>query len=64
MQNADVAREKLFTMRVSVEEWQRFEALAAHLGLNVASTIRFLAKREVDTLKIAAPKPAKKGAKK
>ena len=68
MQHAEVARDKPFNIRVSAEEWQRLEALAKHYGLNVASTIRFLAKRDADALGItAAPvqaKPTKKGAKK
>ncbi len=66
MQHADVARDKLFNIRVSAEEWERLEALARHFGLNVASTIRFLAKREADALGIGSesPKSAKKGAKK
>lgn len=66
MQHAEVAREKLFNLRVSAGEWARFEALAAHYGLSVASVVRMLVKRDADALGIAAepPKPAKKPAKK
>lgn len=61
MQHAEVAREKLFTMRMSNDEWARFEAVAAHYSLNVASVMRMLAKREADALGLTpSAKPAKK----
>lgn len=65
MQHADMAREKIFNVRFSGEEWGRLEALAAHFALNVASLIRMLAKEKADTLglKIEAPAKAKKSAK-
>lgn len=50
MQTAAVAREKLFNMRMSAEEWDRLEFLATHYGLNAAGVLRMLIKREVDAL--------------
>lgn len=51
MQTDEVrAREKVFNMRLSDDEWQRLEAVAADLGLNAASAIRFLVKRHFDAL--------------
>ncbi len=50
MQNArrkddDTAvREKLFTMRMSAEEWARAEKLAEHNGITVAALVRMLLK--------------------
>jgi hypothetical protein len=41
-----LVREKLFTMRMSAEEWQRAEALAEHHGLTVAGLFRLLLKKE------------------
>jgi hypothetical protein len=41
-QNAAALREKLFTMRMSAEEWTRAEALAKHYGINVAALVRML----------------------
>ena len=35
-------RERLFTMRMSADEWKRAEAIAAHFGQNVASLFRML----------------------
>jgi predicted DNA binding CopG/RHH family protein len=43
MQTADV-RERLFTMRMSDEEWTRATRLAEHKGLNIAGLIRMLLK--------------------
>jgi hypothetical protein len=54
VQHSDVAREKLFTMRMSAEEWARIEALGAHYALNAASLLRFLVKREADAIGVAA----------
>jgi len=50
MQTAPVAREKLFNMRMSEEEWSRIERLAEHYSLNAAGVLRMLVKREVDAL--------------
>ena len=47
-------RDKTFNMRMSAEEWQRFEAIARHYEMPVASMIRLLVRREADWL--AAPK--------
>ena len=44
-------REKTFNMRLSPEEWTRFEAVAEDYGLPVASMIRLLVKREEETIK-------------
>ncbi len=60
MQTAPVAREKLFNMRMSADEWERLEFLADHYGLNAAGVVRMLTKREFDTLRAAAPDPAPK----
>jgi hypothetical protein len=48
------ARERLFNMRMSDEEWSRIERLSAHYGLNAASVIRMLLKREADSLSLLA----------
>jgi hypothetical protein len=44
MQNVVALREKLFTMRMSAEEWARAEKLAEHDGLTVAALVRMLLK--------------------
>lgn len=49
MQTEDV-REKLFTIRMSDEERERADLVAAHYGLNIAGVIRMLIKREADSL--------------
>lgn len=38
----DQVRERLFTMRMSEQEHQRLETLAAHFGLNGAGVIRMM----------------------
>ena len=62
----DPMRERLFNVRLSEEEAARLDVVSKHYGLNAASTIRFLLKREVDALgiKVGEQKPAKKGQKK
>jgi hypothetical protein len=45
-----VAREKLFNMRMSSEEWERLEFLSQHYGLNAAGVIRMLVKGDFDRL--------------
>lgn len=65
---APLAREKLFNMRMSAEEWERLDSLAKHYGLNAAGVIRMLIKERHDTLRSAtdmgaskpAPKPRRK----
>lgn len=59
MQNADATtvREKLFTMRMSAEEWKRAEALASHYGLTVAALLRMLLKERERIM--AAERPSK-----
>ncbi len=51
MHHADVARERLFTMRMSEEEHARLETVAKHYALNAAGLIRMLVKREDDRLR-------------
>jgi predicted DNA-binding protein len=64
--SALVAREKLFNMRMSAEEWERLDALAKHYGLNAAGVIRMLVKADADRLHksevqdVAARKPRPK----
>lgn len=54
MQNATEMRGKLFTMRVSDDEWERFDRVAKHHGLSMASTVRMLMKREAEFLDAAS----------
>lgn len=59
----DVVREKLFTMRMSAEEWTRAETLAKHYGLSVAGLLRMLLKdkeRSVASEHPAQRKPTRK----
>jgi hypothetical protein len=49
---APLAREKLFNMRMSVEEWDRLDSLAKHYGLNAAGIVRMLVKERCDTLAV------------
>lgn len=44
------ARAKMFTMRMSEEEAERFTEVAEHLGLSLASTFRTLLDREHDKI--------------
>jgi hypothetical protein len=44
----ETMREKTFNMRLTPEEWARFEAVASHHALPVASMLRMLVKREAD----------------
>jgi hypothetical protein len=63
MHNAETVREKLFTMRMSAEEWTRAEVIAGHYGITVAALVRMLLKdRERDLADdgARAPKPRKK----
>lgn len=58
----DVVRERLFTMRMSEDEYQRLEALAAHYGLNGAGVIRMLMierAREIEADSLSASKKPK-----
>jgi len=64
---AIVAREKLFNMRMSVEEWERLDALARHYGLNAAGVLRMLVKSDSDRLGRAGelgPAPSSKSSRK
>ncbi len=54
-------REKIFTMRLSVEERARLEAVAAHYGLTAAEVIRMLAKRECDAMALKEKEREAKG---
>lgn len=56
-------RERLFTMRMSEEEWQRADAIAKHFGLNLAGAVRMLLKEKARELGVeprAAPPPSPK----
>jgi hypothetical protein len=44
------AKERTFNMRLSPEEWDTFERVAASQGLPVASMLRLLVKRESEKL--------------
>ena len=61
-------RERLFTMRMSEEEWQRADAVAKHFGLNLAGAIRMLLKEKARDLGVEPPPspsaPKKSAAKK
>lgn len=61
-QTAEV-RERLFTMRMSEEEWARADAVAKHFGLNLAGAIRMLLKEKARDVgievAIAPPPPSK-----
>ncbi len=62
MQTPAPMRERQLNVRLSGDEGVRFDAVAAHYGLNPQGLIRMLVKREADALGIAAepPKPATK----
>lgn len=61
--DASNLRERLFTMRMSEEEWQRADALAKHFGLNLAGVIRMVLKEKARELGVepapVAPPPAR-----
>ena len=59
MHTAPAMRERLFTMRMSNEEWERADRLASHYGLNLAGLIRMVLKeRERDLGLTPPPSPA------
>lgn len=62
MQTREVARDRLFNMRLSEEESARLDRIAAHYGLNAAGAIRMLLKREDDAIAAKTPE-TKKGTK-
>ncbi len=49
------ARERMVRLRLSAEENALLEAVAAHYGLNVSSTIRMLVKRDGMELGVDVP---------
>lgn len=51
---AGTLRERLFTMRMSDEEWTRADALAKHYGLNLAGVIRMILKERARELGVEA----------
>ena len=53
-------RERLFTMRMSDEEYERLELVAKHYALNAAGVLRMLVKREADSLLAATPAAPRK----
>ncbi len=50
MHHAEPVREKLFTMRMSAEEWARAEALAKHYGVTMAALFRMILLEKERTL--------------
>jgi hypothetical protein len=48
-------RDKSLSMRLSPEEWARFEAVAEHYGLPVAFMIRMLVKKEELAIQTTGP---------
>jgi hypothetical protein len=59
MQTAATMRQRLFTMRMSEEEYARATLVAQHYGLPLAATVRMLLKREADAVS-PQPAPSKK----
>lgn len=57
-------REKLFTMRMSEEEWLRAAAVAKHFGLNLAGAIRMLLKEKARDLDIEPDEVGRRTSKK
>ena len=51
MQAQDMTREKQINFRVSDEEIERFERVAAHFGIPVAAMVRMLVKREEEAIR-------------
>jgi hypothetical protein len=49
----ETMREKTFNMRLAPEEWARFESVAEHYQLPVASMLRMLVKEKYDALAAA-----------
>ena len=49
-------REKQLNIRLSEEEAERMELVAAHYGLNGAGVVRMLLKREADAIRAKAAK--------
>lgn len=61
MHHAEPVREKLFTMRMSAEEWTRAEALAKHYGVTVAALVRMmLLEKERELAEPSPTGPARK----
>lgn len=52
-------RDRLLNLRINDEEKERLQRVADHYGLNVASTVRFLVKREDDAI-VVKKRPSKK----
>ena len=50
MQNAEVAKDRQFHMRVGAEDQARLEWLSKHYEMTEAQIVRMLIKREADTL--------------
>jgi len=47
---AEMSRDKTFNMRVSEDEWKRFEVVAQSYSLPVASLLRMLVKEKYDVI--------------
>lgn len=58
MQATGTLRERLFTMRMSNEEWERADRLARHYGLNLAGVLRMLMMDRERELGLAPAAPA------
>jgi hypothetical protein len=55
MQADEMTREKQINFRVSDDEMDRFDRVAAHYGLGVSAMVRMLVKQKDDELRLAAP---------
>ena len=57
MQTHAAMRERQLNVRLSEAENVRFDAVAAHYGLNPQALVRMLVKKEADLLGVALPAP-------
>ena len=48
-------RDKTLTVRLTAEEWERFEAVAEHYGLPVPFMLRMLVKKEETAIQTGVP---------
>jgi hypothetical protein len=48
-------RDKTLTLRLTAEEWERFEAVAEHYGLPVPFMLRMLVKKEETAIQTGVP---------
>ena len=59
MSVTETMKDRLFTMRMSEDEYVRLSRVAERYGLNSAGVIRMLLKREDDAIPQPAVKPSK-----